>query len=68
MKILQTFAAFAAVLTSTFGSQAALAETSAPIKAHSNEPGDHKCGLQLLAGVERKWGRKRKIAPLMLPG
>src|SRR6266851_5954209 len=44
MKILQTLAAFAAALTSTFGSQAALAETSAPIKAHSNEPGDHNLG------------------------
>ena len=44
MKILQTLAAFAAVFTSTFGSQAALAETSAPIKAHSNEPGDLNLG------------------------
>src|SRR5260370_8041446 len=44
MKILHTFAALAAVITSTFGWQAALAETSAPIKAHSNEPGDHKLG------------------------
>src|SRR5260370_16334613 len=44
MKILQTLAAFAAVFTSTFGWQAALAETSAPIKAHSNEPGDLNLG------------------------
>jgi hypothetical protein len=44
MKILQSFAAVAAVFTSTFGWQAALAETSAPIKAHSNEPGDLNLG------------------------
>src|SRR5258708_13100268 len=44
MKILQTLAAFDAVYASPCGWQAALAETSAPIKAHSNEPGDLNLG------------------------
>jgi hypothetical protein len=44
MKLLHSLAASAAVLTSAFSPQAALADASAPIKAHSNDPGELDLG------------------------